>query len=154
MIELEALSRVLDQTGDPDNPTPEELERILRSVRKIAVVGMSRDPIKAARRVPSYLAAKGYDVIPVNPHAERILGRAAHPSLSEIEEPVDMVLVFRPSEEAGAVMREAARRPEKPILWLQEGIRDDAVAAEARKAGLTVVQNLCSFKAHRVLGLG
>lgn len=151
---LEALSRLRDQSGDPDNPPAREIHRILTSIRTIAVVGLSRDPRKAARRVPSYLAAKGYDVVPVNPNAERILGKRARPHLDQVETPVDMVLVFRPSEEAGAVIRDAAERAEAPVIWLQEGIRDDRAAAEARHRGLTVIQDLCSFKAHRSLGLG
>lgn len=151
--DLEPLSRVLDQSSDPDNPGAREIHGILTSVRTIAVVGLSRDPTKAARRVPSYLAAKGYDVIPVNPNAERILGKEVREHLDEVDERVDMVLVFRPSDEAGDVIRDAAKRPEAPIVWLQEGIRSDEAAAEARQKGLTVVQDLCSFKAHRSLGL-
>lgn len=151
--DLEPLSRVLDQSSDPDNPGAREIHEILTSIRTIAVVGLSRDPAKAARRVPSYLAAKGYDVIPVNPNAERILGREALEHLDDLDEPVDMVLVFRPSEEAGDVIRDAADRPEAPVVWLQEGIRSDEAAAAARRKGLTVVQDVCSFKAHRSLGL-
>ena len=150
--DLEMLRRVRDQSGDPGNPDAEEIRRILGSVRTIAVVGLSRDPTKAARRVPSYLAAKGYDVIPVNPNAERILGKDVRDRLEQVEEPVDMVLVFRPSEEAGEVIRAAAERAEKPVVWLQEGIQNDEAARAAREKGVTVVQDLCSFKAHRSLG--
>lgn len=151
---LEALSRVLDRTADPGNPSAEALREILTSVRRIAVVGMSRDPSKAARRVPSYLAAKGYEIVPVNPYAERILGQDARARLEDVDEAVDMVLVFRPSDEAGDVIRAAAERPERPVIWLQEGIRHDEAAREARDRGLTVVQDLCAFKAHRKLDLG
>lgn len=151
---LEALSRVLDRSSDAGNPSAEELREILGTVRTIAVVGMSRDPAKAARRVPSYLAAKGYEILPVNPYAERILGTEARARLEDVDEPVDMVLVFRPSDEAGEVIRTAAGRPERPVIWLQEGIRDDEAADEARAKGLTVIQDLCAFKAHRKLGLG
>lgn len=154
MDDLESLARLLEQSGDPDNPSPERVAEILKSTRTIAVVGLSRDPAKAARRVPSYLAAKGYDVLPVNPNADRILGKDAVDRLSDLDREVDMVLVFRPSDEAGGVVRQAADRPERPVIWLQEGIRNDAAATEARNAGLTVVQDLCSFKAHRALGLG
>lgn len=147
-----ALQAVLDASSDPHNPDAETVHRIVRDTLRIAVVGMSRDPAKAARRVPSYLAAKGAEILPVNPSAERILGREARRSLAEVTEPVDMVLVFRPSSEAGAVAREAAERPEKPYIWLQEGIRDDAVAAELRARGHPVVQDLCMFKVHAALG--
>jgi hypothetical protein len=147
-----ALQAVLDASSDPGNPDAETVHRIVRETLRVAVVGMSRDPAKAARRVPSYLAAKGAEIIPVNPSAERILGREARSALAEVVEPVDMVLVFRPSAEAGAVARDAAARPEEPYIWLQEGIRDDAVAAELRAAGHPVVQDLCIFKVHAALG--
>ncbi len=142
---------MLADSSDPFNPPAERIEALFRRLHRIAVVGLSRDPGKPARRVPSYLAAKGFEVIPVNPHAERILGRPAHATLADVDEPVDMVLIFRPSAEAGAFVRQAAARPEAPAIWLQEGIRADAEAAEAREAGLLVVQDLCSYKVHRAL---
>jgi predicted CoA-binding protein len=147
-----ALETVLAASSDPDNPGADEIHEWVRETIRIAVVGMSRDSAKAARRVPSYLAAKGADIIPINPYADRILGKPALDSLAELDEPVDLVLVFRPSEEAGAILREASRRPEDPIVWLQEGIRDDEAATEARAAGHRVVQDLCLYKVHRALG--
>jgi len=73
-------------------------------------------------------------------------------SLDDVEEEVDMVMIFRPSAEAGEIVRQAIGRPEKPVIWLQEGIRDDEAAAEARAQGVTVVQDLCMYKVHRALG--
>jgi len=151
MSDFERLDLVLSRSGDPDNPSAERLHEILHDTHSVAVVGMSRDPAKAARRVPSYMAAKGYDIIPVNPHAERILGRPVMPRLLDIERALDMVLVFRPSAEAAGVLREAAARPERPVIWLQEDIRADDEAREARDSGLTVIQDLCFFQAHRAL---
>lgn len=145
------LQRILDESSDPANPGPEELKEIFETVRRIAVVGISRDPAKAARRVPSYLATKGYDVIPVNPFVDRILGREAKDTLMEVMEPVDMVLVFRPAEEAAQIADLALARAERPVIWLQEGIRADEVAARARAEGVRVVQDLCSYKVHKVL---
>jgi len=145
------LQKILDESGDRENPSPAEIRRIMESVRTIAVIGISRDPAKAARRVPSYLAAKGYHVIPVNPFVDRILGKEARNSLPEVTEPVDMVLVFRPSEEAARIARAAMKRPEKPVIWLQEGIRADEVASEARARGFKVVQDLCAYKVHKAL---
>jgi predicted CoA-binding protein len=145
------LKRTLAESSDPDNPPPEAMEEIFETVSRIAVVGLSRDPTKPARRVPSYLAAKGFEILPVNPHAERILGRASVSSLEHLEEPVDMVVVFRPSSEAAAVVEQAAAREERPVIWLQEGIRADDAVAVAREAGLTVVQDLCTYKVHRAL---
>jgi len=145
------LRRLLDESSDPDNPGVEELQRLLGSVERIAVVGLSRYPEKAARRVPSYLAAKGFDVVPVNPNAERIFGKKAYDRLDDVPGEVDMVVVFRPSDEAGAVVRDAAARPERPAIWLQKGIRADADIAEARANGITAVQDLCSFQVHRAI---
>lgn len=147
------LKRVLAESSDPENPSADTIRALMNEVSRIAVVGLSRDPTKAARRVPSYLAAKGFDVVPVNPHAERILGRPSVGSLDEVEEPVDMVVVFRPSEDAGAIVAQAAGRAERPAIWLQEGIRADEEARAARAAGLTVVQDLCTYKVHRALAI-
>lgn len=147
-----ALEAVLEESSDPDNPGPEEIHDMVRRTIRIAVVGMSRDATKPARRIPSYLAAKGGEVIPVNPYAERILGKPVRKTLADVTEPVDMVLVFRPSRDAGEFVRAAAARPERPIVWLQEGIRADDAAAEARAAGVPVVQDLCLYRVHRALG--
>ncbi len=149
MTNLTALDVLLRESSDPDNPDAAELLDIMRSVRTIAVIGMSRDPAKAARRVPSYLAANGYDILPVNPFAARILGRPASKSLAEVTEPVDMVVVFRPSVEAGTHLAEAAARPERPVVWLQQDIRADEAAAEARARGIRVVQDMCTYRVHR-----
>lgn len=147
-----ALAAVLADSSDPDNPGPDEIHELVRRTLTIAVVGMSRDATKAARRVPSYLRAKGAEIIPVNPNADRILGKPSRKSLLEVTEPVDMVLVFRPSDQAGRVVDAAAARPERPIIWLQEGIRADEEAARARAQGIPVVQDLCMYKVHRALG--
>ena len=151
MDRLDELRRVLEESSDPDNPSAEELQALLGDVQYIAVVGLSRNLEKAARRVPSYLAAKGYDVIPVNPYAERLLGRESFESLELVPEPVDLVSVFRPSESAGDQVEAAVRRADKPAIWLQTGIRADAQIKAAREQGITAVQDLCIFRAHRVL---
>jgi len=152
MSDRQILERLLEDSDDPGNPGPGALRDIVRRTFSIAVVGLSRDPLKAARRVPSYLATKGAEIIPVNPNAELILGRVARDTLDEVTEPVDMVLLFRPSEEVGSFVHLAADRPERPAIWLQEGIRDDEVVEEVRSRGLVVVQNLCMYKVHRALG--
>jgi predicted CoA-binding protein len=152
LYDRELLEGVLSTSSDPATPSAEEMHAIVRRTLRIAVVGISRDPAKAARRVPSYLRTRGAEIIPVNPHADRILGRDVVRSLDDVETDVDMVLVFRPSQEAGDVVRQAMRRPEKPVIWLQEDIRNDEAAREARDAGFTVVQDLCIYKVHRALG--
>jgi hypothetical protein len=151
MDDLQELARLLKGSQDPDNPGPEEIRELMDSVRTIAVVGISRNPEKAARRVPSYLAAKGYEIIPVNPFVDEILGKKARASLEDVTEPVDMVLVFRPSQEAAGIARAAMARKERPAIWLQQGIRADDVASAARKDGWTMVQDLCTYEVHKAL---
>jgi predicted CoA-binding protein len=145
------LLALLDRSSDRGNPEPAKIKEIMESVRSIAVVGISRNPEKPARRIPAYLAAKGYDVIPVNPFVDQILGKKALDSLDDVDRPVDMVLVFRPSEEAAAVAKVAMKRSERPVIWLQEGIRADEVAHTARAEGIQFVQDLCTYEVHRAL---
>jgi len=151
MERLLALRRLLTESTDPDNPSPARIEALFHRLHRLAVVGLSRDPGKVARRVPSYLAAQGYEIIPVNPHADRVLGKQAAARLADVTDHLDMVLVFRPSADAGAIVTEAAARPGRPAIWLQEGIRADAEAALARADGRLVVQDLCTYKVHRAL---
>jgi hypothetical protein len=151
MGDMQELRRLLEASSDDGNPSGEELEQLLDGIERIGVVGLSRSPDKAARRVPSYLAAKGYDIVPINPNADRILGKDVYDTLSNVPGELDMVLIFRPSAEAGPFVEEAASRPERPAIWLQEGIRADPEASAAREAGLTVVQDLCAFRVHRAL---
>ena len=121
--------------------------RTLLDAETIAVVGCSATPGKAAHDVPAYLQRQGYEIVPVNPHRDEVLGREAADSLADVSERVDLVDVFRPSEEVSgivdAVIERAERRGDVEVLWLQLGIRDDDAAARARDAGLTVVQDRC-----------
>ncbi len=145
------LQKLLDESGDRNNPGPEAMKDLLDSIRTIAVVGISRNPDKPARRVPAYLAAKGYDIIPVNPFVDEIFGKESRNSLEDVSEPVDLVLVFRPSEDAVQIVEAAMRRPERPAIWLQKEIRTDELAAQARGKGFTMVQDLCAYEIHKAL---
>jgi len=133
----------------------ELIRGILESCRVLAVVGMSRDPGKAAGRVPRYLAMRGFTVIPVNPNAETIEGRQGYSKLSEVTENIDAVVIFRPSEEVWPVVEEAVarkrRRGDLRVVWMQEGIRDEAAARLAEGEGLMVVQDRCMAKEYRRL---
>jgi predicted CoA-binding protein len=121
--------------------------RRLLDAQTVAVVGCSDTPGKAAHDVPAYLKRQGYDIVPVNPHRETVLGRRAYDDVRDVEESVDVVDVFRPSEEVSgvvdAVLERVDERDDVWGLWLQLGIRDDDAAARARDAGLTVVQDRC-----------
>ena len=142
---------MLELSGDPGNPIAEELDELFHRMQTIAVIGLSRDPAKTARRVPSYLAAKGYDVIPVNPYTDRILGRDAYATITDVPEAVDLVVIFRPSDQVGPFVTETAQRPERPVIWLQEGIWAESEIEAARESGLKAVQNMCTYRVHRAL---
>jgi len=134
--------------------SPDALRRILEETRTIAVVGASRDPAKDAHTVPAYLQAQGYRIIPVNPSGAEILGQPAFPSLddlpADLAAEVDVVLLFRPSDQVGPHV-EAAIRLGARVVWMQQGIANEAWAERARAAGPTVVQNTCVRTAHRLL---
>ena len=137
------------------NPSDEEIIRLLRDVRTIAVVGWSRKPERPSHRVARFLVGQGYRVFPVNPgyagsEAEDVGTVVA--SLEEIGEPVDMVDIFRRPDEAGAVV-DAAIRIGARAVWMQEGVVDEAAAERARAAGLTVVMDRCPAKEIPRLGL-
>jgi len=124
------------------------LRDILATTRVIAMVGVSEKWVRPSYFAMKYLQAKGYRVIPVNPakRGATILGERVHGSLAEVPPPIDMVDIFRRSEAAGAIVEEAiAVAAEKGIrtVWMQLGVRDDAAAARAEAAGLTVVMNRC-----------
>ncbi|MFD1645150.1 CoA-binding protein [Haloarchaeobius litoreus] len=122
--------------------TDAELEQLF-DLDTIAVVGCSTTPGKAAHDVPKYMQARGYEIVPVNPFADEILGERAYDSLDEVDREVDIVDVFRPSEEVPGIVDDVLERDDVEALWLQLGIADDEAAARAEKAGLLVVQNKC-----------
>jgi len=128
------------------------LRKILLDTRTIAVVGCSKDPLKEAHRVPAYLQANGYRIIPVNPTADTILGETAFKSLDDIREPYDLVEIFRPSEHVPPFVDQALRGPAKTV-WMQTGISNDEAARKAEAAGRIVVQDRCMRTEHmRLLG--
>lgn len=125
----------------------EWLARLIRDCRTIAVVGLSSNPARPSYRVAAYMQRQGKVVIPVNPRETEVLGEPAYPSLSSVPVPIDLVDIFRRSEEAGAVVDEAIRIKAKAV-WLQEGVIDEAAAERARRAGLQVVMDRCWLKEH------
>jgi predicted CoA-binding protein len=124
--------------------------REILSKRNVAVVGASRDLAKAAGFVPEFLQKNGYNIIPVNPFAESVLGKKCFKSLAEVTERIDVVEVFRPSAEAGKVVEDAAAKGVK-IVWLQEGIYSQEAAERARRLGLTLAWDRCMKKEHQRL---
>jgi uncharacterized protein len=124
-------------------PNDSEIRNILTSVKTIALVGWSPKPDRPSHRVAAFLKARGYRVIPVNPGqaGQEALGETVVATLAEAG-PVDMVDIFRRSEEAGAVADDAVRLGAK-VVWMQLGVVDEAAAARARAAGVQVVMDRC-----------
>ena len=134
-------------------PTDADLREILSTVKVIALVGWSPKPDRPSHRVAAFLKARGYRVIPVNPGqaGQTALGEVVVGTLAEAG-PLDMVDIFRRSEEAGAVVDEAIAAGAK-VVWMQLGVVDEAAAARARAAGLRMVMNRCPANEIPRLGL-
>jgi hypothetical protein len=121
--------------------------KILKSFRNVAVVGVSANEDKPSYAVFRYLMASGYNVIPVNPTVQEVLGRKCYPSLSAIPEKVEVVDIFRKSEDVPPIVEEAIKIGAKAV-WMQQGIINDAAADRAQAAGLLVVMDKCMRKEH------
>ena len=128
-------------------PSADPAEKILRSARTIAVVGLSANPRRPSHGVARYLQRAGYRIIPVNPNVAEVLGERAYPTLAELPGSVDVVEVFRRSEFAGAIVDEAIAIGAGAV-WLQDGVVDEAAAERARAAGLDVVMDDCMMRRH------
>jgi predicted CoA-binding protein len=134
------------------NPSDSELRDLLLSVKTIAVVGIKADPHEDAHRVPRYMQAHGYRILPVSPKCSEVLGEPCAPRLADLGEAADLVNLFRAPQHVAAHADEIlalARRPR--AVWLQLGIRDDASAERLAKAGIRVIQDRCLMVEHRRL---
>jgi predicted CoA-binding protein len=127
--------------------SPETIARILDECRTIAVVGLSSKPTRPSHGVAAYMQRAGYRVIPVNPNESEVFDESSYASLADVPEKIDLVDVFRRSEEAGAVVDQAIAVGAKAV-WLQEGVIDHAAAERALDAGLLVVMDRCWLKEH------
>jgi hypothetical protein len=121
--------------------------KILKSFRNVAMVGVSANPEKPSYIVFRYLMACGYNVIPVNPTIDEVLGKKSYASLSVIPEKVEVVDIFRRSEDVPLIVEEAIKIGAKAI-WMQEGIINQPAATKAEAAGLLVVMDKCMRKEH------
>jgi predicted CoA-binding protein len=128
----------------------EELRRIFREARTIAVVGASMHEHKPSHFVPRYLQQQGYRIVPVNPRGGEIFEEKVYPRLEDVDVPFDAVEVFRPPAEAEAVARSAVACGAR-VLWFQLGTHTDEAVRLAREAGLTVVADRCMMPEHRRL---
>ena len=129
----------------PEINDSETIQRILDESRTIAVVGLSSKSTRPSHGVAAYMQRYGYRVIPVNPHEREVLSEKAYASLAEVPERIDLVDVFRRSDEAGAAVDEAIAIGAKAV-WLQEGVIDPPAAQRALDAGLLVVMDCCWLK--------
>jgi hypothetical protein len=127
--------------------------RILQAAKTLAVVGLSRHEHRPGYYVPAYMQSAGYRVIPVNPNLEEALGEKAYPDLLSIPEPVDVVVIFRRSEDVPPVVEQAIQIGAK-VIWMQLGIVNKAAAERARAAGLEVVMDSCIKIDHQRFMLG
>ena len=134
---------------ESDSHSDEEIKQIF-SLKKIAIVGMSRHTAKAAHFVPKYLTEQGFDITPVNPNTDKILGEKSYPSLSSIEHPIDIVDIFRPSEQVLSVVQDAIKLKPK-VIWLQEGIHNSKAEELARSNEIVVIFNRCMLAEHQRL---
>lgn len=131
-------------------PSDDELRSIYENTKTIAVVGASSDQSKPAHNIPAYLQSVGFRIIPVSPKGGELFGETVRTSLADIDEPVDVVDVFRPAEEAPKIAEEAAAIGAK-VLWLQAGIWSDEAYALAKEKGLEVVMDMCMGATHQRL---
>ena len=120
-------------------------------LKNIAVVGMSKTEGKAAHYVPKYLIEQGFNVIPVNPTAPEILGRKSYPMVSSVPDNIDIVDIFRRSEDVPAVVQDAVKKPGIKLIWMQEGIYSEEAERMAKEKGIQVVYNRCMLAEHKRL---
>jgi len=132
------------------NPSDEQLKKILTDATTIAIVGASSNPDKASHGIMQKLQKAGYRVIPVNPSESEILGERSYPSLVDVPEPIDIVDVFRRAEDTPGIADEAATIGAK-VLWLQSGISSEEAADRAARGGLVTVMDTCIGATHSLL---
>ena len=134
---------------EKDAHTDEEITEIL-NLKKVAVIGMSKHEEKAAHFVPKYLSENGFEIIPINPNSDEILNKKCYKEINDIEDDIDIVDVFRPSEDVLPFVKDAIKKNPK-VIWLQEGIHNEEAENLAREHGIDVVFNRCMLAEHQRL---
>jgi predicted CoA-binding protein len=136
---------------EKDSHSDDEIKKFY-TLKNIAVVGMSRNEDKAAHYVPKYLIDHGYNVIPVNPTATEILGRKSYPTVSSIPDKIDIVDIFRRSEDVPSVIEDAIKKDDIKVIWMQEGIYSKEAEKMAKEKNISaVVYNRCMMAEHKRL---
>jgi len=134
---------------DQDDHSDQEIHDIL-SLKKVAVIGMSKHSSKAAHYVPRYLSENGFEITPINPTTNKILGKKCYSSVLDVDDSIDIVDIFRPSDEVLPFVKDAIKKKPK-VIWLQEGIHNSEAEELARKEGIIVVFNRCMLAEHQRL---
>lgn len=124
---------------------------LLAHVKTIAIVGLSDKPERESYQVAEYLLSQGFTIIPVNPNIIQVLGQQAYPSITAIPETthIDVVDIFRRSEDVLSPVAEAVKRQDCQTIWMQEGVSNDQAKAVAESTGRTVIMNFCLMKSHK-----
>jgi predicted CoA-binding protein len=136
---------------DSDSHSDSEIKEFYR-LKNIAVVGMSKNEEKPAHQVPKYLIAHVYNIIPVNPTLTEVLWKKSYPSIEYIPEKIDIVDVFRRSEDVPAVIDDAIRKKDGiKVIWMQIGIYNEEAEKKAKENGIDVVYNRCMMEEHKRL---
>ena len=134
---------------EKDRHSDEQIKKILE-MKNVAVVGMSRHSEKAAHFVPKYLHENGFNITPVNPKSDEILDKKCYDRINDVPDEIDIVDVFRPSDQVLPIIKEAIKKKPK-VIWLQEGIHNHEAEQLARDAGIDVVFNRCMLAEHQRL---
>lgn len=129
---------------------PSTIEKILRTSVNVVVVGLSPNPSRPSHTVAQYLKDQGYRIIPVNPQVETVLGEKSYPSIMDVPHRIDVVDIFRRSEEVEPIVEATVKR-KIPAVWMQEGVVNVQAATKAESEGLMVVMDKCMLKEHKRL---
>ena len=133
------------------NATQQEISDILKRYKTVAVIGMSKNPEKDAYRIPEYLMKNGYQIIPVNPSAEEILGQKSYKRLADVPDEIDIVDVFRPSEDIPNYVQDVIQKKPK-VFWEQLGIHNPEAEEKIASVGIKVVYDRCMLQEHQKIG--
>jgi uncharacterized protein len=135
---------------EKDSHSDDEIKKFY-TLKNIAVVGMSKNEDKPAHYVPKYLIDHGYNVIPVNPTATEILGRKSYPNVSSIPDKIDIIDIFRRSEDVPSVVEDVIKKEGIKVIWMQEGISSKEAEKIAKEKDISTVYNRCMMAEHKRL---
>ena len=131
------------------------IEKIIKSTKTIAIIGLSSNPGRTSYRIASYLADHGFTIIPINPNEAEVLGEKCYPQISDLPEDleIDMVDIFRNSRYSAEMVREIVKWSEKsgqkPVIWTQIGVSSEEAQSIAEENGFTYIKNKCLMVEHR-----